>query len=180
MLLWLDLETTGIDPVNDHILEVAWRITNDSLIPWSVTKSHVVRPSKDAWRQLQQTPFVMDMHVENGLLAHIDADVDLVLLEDVEDEILKDVNIIDAPWMIAGSSAHFDLSFIREHMPRLAEKLSHRTYDVTTLKTLFKSVGHMDDIRNEGKHRAANDIDNSLAYAWMYRDILTDLYKGLN
>lgn len=177
MLLWLDLETTGIDPVNDHILEVAWRITNDSLIPWSVTKSHVVRPSKDAWKQLQQTPFVMDMHIENGLLADIDADHNLVLLEDVEEELLKDVNIVDGPWMLAGSSVHFDLSFVHQHMPRLAEKLSHRIYDVTTLKTLFKSVGHMDTIHNDGKHRAANDIDNSLRYAWMYRDILTDGIK---
>lgn len=174
MLLWLDLETTGIDPVNDHILEVAWRITNDSLIPWSVNKSHIIRPTKEAWTQLKETPFVMDMHIENGLLADIDADECLVMLEDAEDEILKDVNIVDGPWMIAGSSPHFDLSFLREHMPRLADKLSHRVYDTTTLKTLFKSVGHVDDIRNDDKHRAASDIDNSLRYAWMYRDILVD------
>lgn len=179
MLIWIDLETTGIDPVNDHILEVAWRITNDSLIPWSVTKSYVARPSKEAWVQLKETPFVMDMHIENGLLADIDTMHDLLLVEDIEDLILKDVSIVDGPWMIAGSSPQFDLGFIREHMPRLGRLLSHRVYDTTTLKTLFKSVGHMDDIKNDGKHRAANDIDNSLAYAWMYRDILTDLYKEM-
>lgn len=177
MLLWIDLETTGTDPQNDYILEVAWRITNDSLIPWSVTKSHVVRPSKEAWKQLQQTPFVMDMHIENGLLAEIDADHDLLLVEDVEDLLLADIAIVDEVWMVAGSSPHFDLGFIREHMPRLAQKLSHRIYDTSTLKTLFKSVGHVDTIQNHSKHRAANDIDNSLAFAWMYRDILTDTYK---
>lgn len=180
MLLWIDLETTGIDAQNDYILEVAWRVTNDSLIPWSTTKSHVARPSKEAWTQLKETPFVMDMHIQNGLLADIDADHDLLMLEDIEDLILKDVGIVDGPWMVAGSSVHFDLGFVRQHMPRLAEKLSHRVYDTTTLKTLFKSVGHMDDIRNDDKHRAASDIDNSLAYAWMYRDILTDLYKEMN
>ena len=179
MLLWIDLETTGIDPQNDHILEVAWRTTNDSLIPWSVTKSHVVRPRKEAWKQLQETPFVMDMHIENGLLNDIDTMHDLLLVEDVEDLILHDISIVNEVWMVAGSSPHFDLGFIREHMPRLARKLSHRIYDVSTLKTLFKSVGHMDDIRNDDKHRAASDIDNSLAYAWMYRDILTDLYKEM-
>lgn len=179
MLIWIDLETTGIDPANDHILEVAWRITNDSLIPWSVTKSHVLRPSKEAWTQLKETPFVMDMHIENGLLADIDADHNLLLVEDVEDLILADIAVLDETWMVAGSSPHFDLSFIREHMPRLADKLSHRIYDTSTLKTLFKSVGHMDNIKNDDKHRAASDIDNSLAYAWMYRDILTDLYKEM-
>jgi oligoribonuclease len=177
MLLWIDLETTGIDPVHDHILEVAWRITNDSLIPWSVTKSHVARPNKEAWTQLQQSPFVMDMHIDNGLLAEIDADHDLLLLEDIEDLILSDVTIVDETWMVAGSSPQFDLSFIRIHMPRLANKLSHRIYDTTTLKTLFRSVGHVDEIRNDGKHRAAHDINNSLAYAWMYRDILADHLK---
>ena len=177
MLLWIDLETTGITPQDDYILEVAWRITNDSLIPWSVTKSHVIRPSKDAWVQLKETPFVMDMHLESGLLTDIDRDENLVMLDDVEDMILSDINIVDETWMVAGSSPHFDLGFIREHMPRLAEKLSHRIYDTSTLKTLFKSVGHIDVITNDNKHRAANDIDNSLRYAWMYRDILTDHFK---
>ena len=180
MLLWIDLETTGIDAPNDYILEVAWRITNDSLIPWSVTKSHVVRPSKEAWKQLQETPFVMDMHIENGLLNDIDTMHDLLLVEDVEDLILNDINIVSDVWMVAGSSPQFDLGFINEHMPRLARKLSHRVYDTSTLKTLFKSVGYVDDIRNDGKHRAASDIDNSLAYAWMYRDILCDTYKEIN
>ena len=175
MLLWIDLETTGIDPVNDHILEVAWRVTNDSLIPWSVTRSHVVSPSPQAWKQLKETPFVMDMHIENGLLDDIDNEfVEKLVIEDIEDQILADVNIVDGPWMVAGSSVHFDLAFIREHMPRLAEKLSHRIYDVTTLKTLFKSVGYVDDIRNDFKHRASSDIDNATRYAWMYRDILVD------
>jgi oligoribonuclease (3'-5' exoribonuclease) len=168
MLLWLDLETTGIDPVNDHILEVAWRITNDSLIPWSVTQSRVVSPTADVWRQLKETPFVMDMHIQNGLLDDIDNEfVDKLMLEDIEDEILKDVNIVDGPWMVAGSSVHFDLAL----------KLSHRIYDVTTLKTIFKSVGHVDNIGNDFKHRAASDIDNSYRYALMYRDILVDGIK---
>lgn len=175
MLLWIDLETTGIDPVNDHILEVAWRITNDSLIPWSVTKSHVVSPSPNVWRQLKESPFVMDMHIQNGLLNDIDNDfVEKLVIEDIEDDILADVNIVDGHWMVAGSSVHFDLAFIREHMPRLAMKLSHRIYDVTTLKTLFKSVGYVDDIGNDFKHRAASDINNAMRYAWMYRDILVD------
>jgi oligoribonuclease len=178
MLLWIDLETTGIDPVNDHILEVAWRITNDSLIPWSITKNRIVTPSKEAWVQLKETPFVMDMHIENGLLADIDnPDVDKLMLEDIEDELIKDINIVEDIWIVAGSSVHFDLAFLREHMPRLATQLSHRVYDVSTMKTLFKSVGHTDVITNDNKHRANHDIDNSLRYAWMYRDILVDGIK---
>ena len=178
MLLWIDIETTGLDPVNDHILEVAWRVTNDSLIPWSVTKTHIIRPTKETWRAMQQSPFVMDMHIESGLLSDIDKFDHQLLLEDVEQEIINDISIVaNEDWMVAGSSVHFDLGFLREHMPRLSNMLSHRIYDTTTLKTLFKSVGHLDVIGNDAPHRAAFDIDNSLRYAWMYRDILTDHFK---
>ena len=100
-------------------------------------------------------------------------------VEDIEDQIIAQLKEtgLEEPVMVAGFSVHFDLSFVHEHMPRLATQLSHRVYDVSTMKTLFKSVGHTDVITNDNKHRANHDIDNSLRYAWMYRDILVDGIK---
>lgn len=177
MLLWIDLETTGLDPKEDLILEVAWLTTTDDLKPLTPLRSHVIRQTNTrAWELIAQSPFVYDMHNTSGLLDEIEADVDLVQLSDVEEAICHDIGgwADNSVVMVAGSSPHFDMSFIQEDMPILAEKLSHRIFDVTTLKTLFKGANYNPEIANDMPHRAASDIANSLEYAVLYHEILMD------
>jgi oligoribonuclease (3'-5' exoribonuclease) len=172
MLLWIDLETTGLSSVDDYVLEVAWTITDNSLVTVDDVYTHVCDISPKAWVQLTQTPEVLEMHRNTGLLTEIDEAKDLMRLEDIEDQIidqLKNVNT-EEQIMVAGFSVHFDLGFINEHMPRLAKMLSHRTYDVTTLKTFFKSVHVSHNVENYGKHRAHYDIVEALSIAREYRD----------
>lgn len=172
MLLWIDLETTGLSPVDDHILEVAWTITDNSLVTIDDVYTHVCQISPAAWVQLTQTPEVLEMHRNSGLLTEIDEAKALMRLEDIEDQImaqLKETGLEEIV-MVAGFSVHFDLGFINEHMPRLARLLSHRTYDVTTLKTFFNSVYIEHHVENYGKHRAHYDIVEALSVAREYRD----------
>lgn len=174
MLLWIDLETTGLSPVDDYILEVAWTITDNSLVTIDDVYTHVAEISPKAWVQLTQTPEVLEMHRTSGLLAELDEAKTLMRVEDIEDQIIAQLKEtgLEEPIMVAGFSVHFDLSFVHEHMPRLASMLSHRTYDVTTLKTFFKSV-HVDHhVENYGKHRAHYDIVEALSVAREYRDYI--------
>lgn len=172
MLLWIDLETTGLSPIDDHILEVAWTITDNSLVTIDDVYTHVCQISPSAWVQLTQTPEVLEMHRNSGLLAEIDEAKTLMRLEDIEDQIMAQLNEtgLEEIIMVAGFSVHFDLGFINEHMPRLARLLSHRTYDVTTLKTFFNSVYIEHHVENYGKHRAHYDIVEALSVAREYRD----------
>jgi oligoribonuclease len=172
MLLWIDLETTGLDPQGDYIVEVAWMTSYDDLTARSNTHSYVVDLSPAARKQLMENPYVLDMHKTSGLLEALDASPGNVFrIEDIEDEIiaaLKRETVSGDRISVAGFSVHFDLSFINEHMPRLGELLSHRVYDVSTLRTFFRELNVESSYENLNKHRAGDDVIESYYVALEY------------
>ena len=177
MLLWIDLETTGLDPRVDAIIEVAWLLTDNSAASITDITSRLVEPSPRARSRMLATPEVISMHVRSGLIEDLSSETGIHQIEDVEDEILASIKgalakDADQLLMVAGFSVHFDLAFIQEYMPRLAEWLSHRVYDVSTLKTFFSSAGLYASVENLRKHRAEADVIEALEVARTYRDIL--------
>lgn len=173
MLLWIDLETTGLDPQGDYIVEVAWMTSYDDLTARSNTHSYVVDLSPAARKQLMENPYVLDMHKTSGLLDALDASPgNFFRIEDIEDDIIaaiKRETVSGDRISVAGFSVHFDLSFINEHMPRLAELLSHRVYDVSTLRTFFREMGFESSYENQNKHRAGDDVIESYYVALEYK-----------
>ena len=168
-LYWLDLETTGLDPNADNILEVALAVSVLER-PFEVTDvmSAVLRypsatDSKDAPASLH--PVVEEMHTKNGLLAECRRS--LLGVADVEENLLSLVpettDREDTP-TLAGSSVHFDHAFLRVHMPRLAARFSHRHYDVSAVKLFCRSLGMPKPPRAEA-HRAAPDVLESVEHA---------------
>ena len=172
MYLWLDLETTGLEAHDGEILEVGWFLSDN----WEIlneAKSALVTPTKQTFELMKQDFVVTSMHTDNRLAA------DLMLqptrtIEDIEDEILADIEewqTDDDSWVIlAGSSVHFDRTFIAEYMWRLDMMLSHRHFDVSTLKMFFDSMGFYELGRRDTprKHRALDDIKDSYKLARTY------------
>lgn len=66
--------------------------------------------------------------------------------------------------VLAGSTVAFDQSFLRVHMPGLAELLSHRCFDVSTLKMADRAWADQPFKKAEA-HRAMPDILESLKHA---------------
>jgi oligoribonuclease len=174
MLLWLDLETTGLHPERHTILEVACILTDDDLNEKSRWES-IVRPGVSDVRRLMaltSDDFVIDMHTKNGLLDEINAGLG-VSMDVAEQAILKLVEGIPKKELyLAGNSVHFDMRFLQEHMPSLAKKLSYRMFDVRVLMMVedmwlpaFTDKGDHDVV-----HRALDDIEWSLEMARQYRD----------
>lgn len=165
-LVWLDLETTGLDPAVDSVLEVAVcrAPLND---PFNV--EFVL--SETIWFHPElvkkQDPYIVNMHTQNGLFAACADEERAKDLFEVEDVLLKAFPLVlvkdDMP-KLAGSSIHFDHSFIKIHMPRFAKRLSHRHYDVSALKLECESQG-MPRFRKAEAHRALDDIHESIAHA---------------
>jgi len=187
MLLWLDLETTGLDPDGGEILEVSWFISDNWEILTDV-KSHIVTPTYITFELIKQDMFAQTVHYENGLMKDI-LWGDTLRLEDIEDMILKDLsrmNEDDSFPILAGSSVHFDRGFIRNYMRRLDNELSHRHFDVSTLMMFFNSLGYYELSRRENgssTHRAADDVLASYKLARKYvnmMNILVDVNESGN
>ncbi len=178
--LWVDLETTGLDPHGCRILEwAALLAADDAAGDMTPVREYtgVVGLDAKAWEEAQaeMDPYVLDMHTKNGLLAECITGSDT--LREAEDFLVslaqeltgRDMPDRSAQIVLAGSTVHFDLGFIRVHMPRFAEWLSHRCFDVSTLKMAERDWGGQ-PFTKANAHRALADVRESLAHAKAIRE----------
>lgn len=161
-LYWADLETTGLDPQKDTILEISV-FEAELSDPFNIKK--VYASVLGLHDRSGLSPFILDMHTKNGLLDECQLSTKIIL--DVEEDLLslipEEKNREDKPiW--AGSSIHFDVSFIKIHMPSLSKRFSHRHYDVSAIKLFCQSLG-METFKKAEAHRATDDIEESVAHA---------------
>lgn len=179
MLLWTDIETTGLDPQDDLILEVGWLITDDQLNVIRPLRSAVIENSIKRVRSMCDE-YVTKMHYNSGLFHAIEF-YPTYPLGEVEQWIIEDIEAVSGSFLdsgtekprFAGSSVHYDKSFLTLRMPELAKRAHYRIYDVTTIQQLFTSVGIVEGGSFEGtRHRAADDIANSWMTAVDMRNML--------
>lgn len=169
-LLWLDLETTGLDPHHDEILETACYFTYFADPFFTLADEawfHRVEP-KTNWTGVD--PVVLDMHGKSGLV------VDCVRAtrhpRTLEGDLLERFGDLTAPIVLAGSSVHFDLGFLRSWCPGFARLLSHRVYDVSAIKMFCQSIGMPDWPKEETAHRAIQDVQASVRIAQRCHEFL--------
>ena len=167
-LVWADIETTGLDPDLDHILEFGLVLTKLQ----DFAKIHNFTPIAEHRQTLampteRMNDFVRAMHTENGLLAELhgkvspDPDRDYVFAEAQACKFLSDyAPEPNAVFYLAGSSVHFDRSFLRRRMPLFVRKLSHRQVDVSSFKLLFNEQIPCPKVK--AAHRAIPDCYESM------------------
>jgi oligoribonuclease len=165
-LLWLDLETGGLDPAQYGILEVAALVAAFE-DPFEPTGGSFIAALRTPLSSPMSAP-AREMHTKSGLLEECARS--LVDVADAERALLALVpegNPTDPrqeKTTLAGSSVHFDLAFVRRLMPTLAARLSYRVYDVSAVELFCRSLG-MTKLPRAEAHRALPDIHESLAIA---------------
>ncbi|HKM52108.1 MAG TPA: oligoribonuclease [Isosphaeraceae bacterium] len=164
-LYWLDIESTGLSPDKDELLELAIAEA-DLEYPFEIGPicNPVFKFDAGMTRRMPD-PFVIDMHTKSGLWAECMRSTMTVL--ESEDLLLSLVPEVidreDRP-TLAGSSVHFDHAFLCAKMPRLAARFSHRHYDVSAVKLFCRSLGMPKPPKAEA-HRAHADILESIEHA---------------
>ena len=160
----MDLEMTGLDPIEDRILEVAVIVTDWDFNEIATYEGIVKVGPRLLERRMQVSKVFWDANpeardglikqnlelgrsgrtIENELLAFIDEHFDA-----------------DQPVLLAGNSIHQDRRFIVNEWHRLDARLHYRMLDVSAWKVVFESKYKKKFTKPE-EHRALGDIRGSI------------------
>ena len=172
MLVWLDLEMTGLDPDRDVIVEIASLVTDDQLEIVAEGPDLVVHQPAAALAAMEE--FVRTMHTRSGLLPRIEAST--ITLEEAGAQTLafwKEHVAEPGTVPLCGNSIGTDRRFLARYLPELEGFLHYRSVDVSTIKELARRwyPGVLKDRpEKEGKHRALDDVRESVAELRFYRE----------
>jgi oligoribonuclease len=170
-LVWIDCEMTGLDPMNDVLVEIAVIITDAELNPLDDGIDIVIATEPEKLATMDDV--VREMHTSSGLLEAIAEST--TTLEEAEDEVLEYVKRFvperrKAP--LCGNTIATDRSFLVRYMPRLDDHLHYRMIDVSTIKELSRRWyprAYYNAPSKAGGHRALADILESIKELRYYR-----------
>lgn len=173
VIVWIDLEMTGLDPEREVIIEIASLVTDSDLNilaegpNLAVWQPEDILANMDAWNQRT--------HTDSGLIDRVRASQYSV--EDAEERTLNFVqkwtNSRTAP--LAGNSIHQDRRFLVKYMPKLEDYLHYRILDVSTVKELatrWYPEEFMERPRKNDDHQALADIRASVEELRYYREAI--------
>lgn len=167
-LLWIDLETGGLEPERVQILEVAAIATDGDLNELGRFNA-VVRHE-----HFTLTPWTYKQHGESGLLDLVTDSTKSFGMDAVGKTVcsfIREHKCERAP--LAGSSVHFDRRFLQKYMPEAIKLLGYRNVDVSCMTELAKrwlpKSALADRPPKRDLHRAIPDLEDSINLARYYR-----------
>ncbi|MDN5562840.1 MAG: oligoribonuclease [Luteococcus sp.] len=171
MLVWIDCEMTGLDLVNDALIEVAALVTDSDLNVQGEGIDVLIKPSDESLAQMGD--FVREMHTKSGLLDELAGGT---TMEEAQKLVLDYVQTFvptarKAP--LAGNTIGTDRAFLARDMPELEGWVHYRNVDVSSIKELsrrwFPRAYYQSPAKN-GNHRALADIQESIEELRYYRE----------
>lgn len=158
-LVFIDFETTGLDPINHEPIEVAVVVTDDRFVEQAAFECLILPDSiPERWdaaaREMHERSGLASLavvrgakrhHVRAGLAAFLRRFADAGLLH------------------LAGNSVHFDRSFLAGHFPDVERMFHHRHLDVSSIRMLGERITTMPPLSGPKPHRAMQDVRASIS-----------------
>jgi oligoribonuclease len=172
VLVWMDLEMTGLDPSQNVIVEIATLITDDELNIVAEGPDLVIHQPEEKLAIME--PIVVEMHTKSGLLDAIRTST--ITLEAAGAATLEFIK----QWVpearkvpLCGNSIGMDRRFLEAYLPEIEHWLHYRSVDVSSIKELTRRwYPGLNNSRpfKVGTHRALDDIRESIAELAFYRE----------
>lgn len=168
-LIWIDLEMTGLDTVNDVIIEIATIVTDKHLNVlaegpvFAIHQPDSVLSAMDEWNTRQHGKSGLSERVRNSTVTARDAEqATLGFLTDW-------IAVGESP--MCGNSICQDRRFLAREMPELECYFHYRNLDVSTIKEIANRWRPelLAGLRKKGSHLAMDDIRDSIAELSYYR-----------
>lgn len=169
-LIWIDLEMTGLDTQNDHIIEIATIVTDAQLNVLeegpmlAIYQPQAIMEAMDEWNTNQHGKSGLTQRVHDS--KHSTADAERETLEFLQRWVPKGAS------PMCGNSICQDRRFMARLMPELEDYFHYRNLDVSTLKELARRWAPevYSGFSKESSHLALDDIKDSIAELKHYRD----------
>ncbi len=170
-IVWIDCEMTGLDTVNDSLVEIAALVTDSELNILGEGVDIVIHAPDSALDAM--VPVVRDMHASSGLTEEIRQST--VTLAEAEKAVLDYIRQwvpVGGSAPLAGNSIGTDRGFLARDMPELNAYLHYRMIDVSSIKELCKRWYpriYFNQPEKGMSHRALADIKESIRELQFYR-----------
>ncbi|QIZ78645.1 oligoribonuclease [Ferrimonas lipolytica] len=168
-LIWIDLEMTGLDPIDHKIIEIATIVTDSQLN--ILAEGPVLAVHQPESELAKMDEWNVRTHGESGLVDRIRNDS--VSIEEAQAQTIAFLE----QWVpagkspICGNSVGQDRRFLVNYMPELEAYFHYRYLDVSTIKELTRrwKPEVMEQFTKSGSHQALDDIRESIAELVFYR-----------
>ena len=170
-LIWIDLEMTGLDPLQERIIEIATVITDSDLNVLAEGPSIVINQSEELIQAMDE--WNTNQHEKSGLTERVlKSTVTEAQAESKTIEFLKQW-VPQGASPMCGNSIGQDRRFLVRYMPELASYFHYRNLDVSTLKELVKrwKPELINGFNKKGSHLAMDDIYDSIEELAYYRKV---------
>lgn len=170
ILVWTDIETTGLDFSNDVILEISMHATHEDLTP-ILSLDYVVNhlPSTlscmNAW--------CVETHTKNGLINDIQQKRGVShgeLFQEVEKFFASLPGQRFDRYLAGRNVGKFDARFLFRDFPFMEEQLHYRTVDVSVFETTLNALtGEVINFsKSPSTHRARDDVRDTIEqFQWL-------------
>lgn len=182
MLLWLDVETTALEPCDGQLLEVGMVLTDmrgERLTGLDVHEGWRWVIRWDSIRLAPATSYaISELHAKNGLIDDVFGG-NSVPASRVAEEMFNVINGLADSYTLhpAGTNVDFDIRWVRTLGLQLAN-LHYRRLDLTALRMLMQQVSLGAWAKPDTDHRVMTCLNRDIQEYKQILDKITALAEG--